>query len=395
MTTSIHIPFSEPVSAISLSDQAQLLSPANPLPIAPKPPLGLLIVGPDPITESALPTATSPSIERRVHSFSAAREYPTPVGSVAVKSHLDTSFDTIDHSHIPEPIRKPPPQQNTHYDFDALNVKQERGDELLYTPARTSSLDWSSGPISPSLSTPQELFCVPNSQFSASSSSFHSYPTASTWKALTPISASAGPSFHEAQSHDNVDLKQIQSFLAVSKKRREPQFDNKLPASTSSRSYVTQTTDWTAGSERAFAVPLVEDDEEDAFEVCDADVAMKVSECDDGSWQGRAAEKHIHNNDLGIIVALLARKENGDLGLRSVTSFIDRPNMLATYTPSPQSSPLNDSMTARLFCHFINVTGPSMSMFERHPANPSLIFQGQPVPKSQQHIWTCKSQTIE
>jgi hypothetical protein len=136
----------------------------------------------------------------------------------------------------------------------------------------------------------------------------------------------------------------------------------------------------------------VDEDEEDPYDVSDEDIAMEEYEYDEhGTWQGDVQENHLKNNDLGIVVAMQARQENLDLRLRTFTSFIDRANMLATYTPSPQSSPLNDSMTARLFCHFIHVTGPSMSMFERHPANPSLIFQGQPVSKSQQHIWTCKS----
>ena len=101
-------------------------------------------------------------------------------------------------------------------------------------------------------------------------------------------------------------------------------------------------------------------------------------------------QQHLKNNDLGVVVALQARQDTRALNLRAMTSYIDRPNMLATYTPSPQASPLQDPMVARLFCHFINVTGPSISMNERHPANPSLIFQGRPVPRSQQHIWTCK-----
>jgi hypothetical protein len=69
---------------------------------------------------------------------------------------------------------------------------------------------------------------------------------------------------------------------------------------------------------------------------------------------------------------------------------INVPNMLSTYVPSSQASPLRDTTTARIFYHFINVVAPSISMFERHPANPSLLYQGRPVPQSQQHIWTCK-----
>jgi hypothetical protein len=125
-------------------------------------------------------------------------------------------------------------------------------------------------------------------------------------------------------------------------------------------------------------------------DVSDDETNINMEDHDEtADWQG-VNHDHLRNNDLGILVALQAGQVNQDLSLRSITSFIDGPDMLATYVPSPQSSPLRDSMTARIFCHFINVTGPTMSMFERHPANPSLIFQGYPIPRSQQHIWTCK-----
>jgi hypothetical protein len=146
--------------------------------------------------------------------------------------------------------------------------------------------------------------------------------------------------------------------------------------------------------EQSGAIPDPEDypveDDDDPFDVSDEDEEM--DEFNDG--QDRPSDiqdqHHLKNNDLGVVVALQARQDTQRLALRSITSYIDRPDMLATYVPSPQASPLQDPMAARIFCHFINVTGPTMSMFERHPANPSLIFQGRPVPRSQQHIWTCK-----
>jgi hypothetical protein len=156
--------------------------------------------------------------------------------------------------------------------------------------------------------------------------------------------------------------------------------------------YPPQTTEWGLGQpsplERTQFNMLDEDD--GPFDVSDDDIVMGDND-DSEVWQQEdILDNHLRNNDLGIVVALQASQDNRGLSLRSFTSFIDRPNMLATYTPSSQSTPLRDQMTARIFCHFINVTGPSMSMYERHPANPSLIFQGAPVPKSQQHIWACK-----
>lgn len=74
--------------------------------------------------------------------------------------------------------------------------------------------------------------------------------------------------------------------------------------------------------------------------------------------------------------------------VRSFRGFVDANYELETYTPTSTSSPLNDTQTAAVFWHFVNVTGPSMSLYERHPFDPSPMFQGQPVPKSRQHIWT-------
>lgn len=132
-----------------------------------------------------------------------------------------------------------------------------------------------------------------------------------------------------------------------------------------------------------------EEEMEDPFDVSDEDIAMGEPQ-ETEAWQNDAQDDHLKSNDLGIVVALQASRDSHGLGLRSYNSFIDRPNMLATYMPSSQATPMRDPMTAIVFCHFVNVTGPSMSIFERHPANPSLMFQGAPVPRSQQHIWACE-----
>ncbi|KAI1322987.1 hypothetical protein F5Y16DRAFT_412894 [Xylariaceae sp. FL0255] len=61
--------------------------------------------------------------------------------------------------------------------------------------------------------------------------------------------------------------------------------------------------------------------------------------------------------------------------------------VLATYDPSPINSPLTDRHIAAVFWHFINVTGPSMSLYERHPLDPANTFQGQAIHTKQQNIW--------
>lgn len=99
---------------------------------------------------------------------------------------------------------------------------------------------------------------------------------------------------------------------------------------------------------------------------------------------------HLESNDLGIQVARQLEPLHDLYGVR-IRSFagVADDNILDTYTPSSASSPLNDSQTAAVFWYFVNVTGHSMSMYERHPFDPSPMFQGHPVPKQRQHIWTC------
>lgn len=85
---------------------------------------------------------------------------------------------------------------------------------------------------------------------------------------------------------------------------------------------------------------------------------------------------------------ILAISSPGDNHHRSFSTYLNEPNFLTTYRPSPLVSPLMDSKCARIFCHFVASTGPLLSIFERHPINPSVMFTGGPVPQSQQGLWT-------
>ncbi|KAE8400724.1 hypothetical protein BDV37DRAFT_274219 [Aspergillus pseudonomiae] len=89
-------------------------------------------------------------------------------------------------------------------------------------------------------------------------------------------------------------------------------------------------------------------------------------------------------NQLSLIMTSANRDERQ---LRSFTTYLNEPNVLASYHPTLGSSPLNNPKTARIFLHFIHSTGPSLSIFERHPIDPSTMF-GAPVPAAQQGLWT-------
>ncbi|KAI9884345.1 MAG: 25S rRNA (adenine645-N1)-methyltransferase [Watsoniomyces obsoletus] len=97
------------------------------------------------------------------------------------------------------------------------------------------------------------------------------------------------------------------------------------------------------------------------------------------------------HRELGPVMALQAGE---DRNLRTFTNYLAEPNMLATYRPSPLAAQLRDPMTGRIFCHFLTATGPSMSIFERHPANPSVMFSTGPVPSSQRSLWTYTLPTL-
>jgi hypothetical protein len=137
----------------------------------------------------------------------------------------------------------------------------------------------------------------------------------------------------------------------------------------------------------------ISNDEYDPFDVSDDETLNDTSDHEDPAMGFK--DEHLKKNDLGIIVALQARDDAEDRDLRSFQSLISSFDALNVYVPSPQPSPLRDGATARIFCHFVNCIGPMISMYERHPANPSLIFMGLPIPRSQQHIWSCEQNTTK
>lgn len=73
--------------------------------------------------------------------------------------------------------------------------------------------------------------------------------------------------------------------------------------------------------------------------------------------------------------------------MRSYNTYLNEPNILATYRPSMGSSPLNNPKTARIWVHFMHATAPAISIMERHNASPTPFFGG-PVPASQQGLWS-------
>lgn len=120
-----------------------------------------------------------------------------------------------------------------------------------------------------------------------------------------------------------------------------------------------------------------------------------VDDREDDYWDVDSDEENVathgrlaaaSTSDLGLMLALSANQNSR--GIRSLHGFLNEPNVLATYHPVYTASPLMDPQTARVFCHFITATAPTLSLGERHPANPSIMFSGHPVPPSQRSLWT-------
>ena len=121
--------------------------------------------------------------------------------------------------------------------------------------------------------------------------------------------------------------------------------------------------------------PIFQEAEEELYDVESDEEDTKVGQFSDVPF-----------NDLGRMLQISACRTDTDV--RTITNGLDSPNILATYQPSYAASPLRDSHTARVFCHFITTTGPTLNVCERHPANPSVIFSGRPVSPAQRALWS-------
>ncbi|KAM0309913.1 hypothetical protein ACHAO8_008594 [Botrytis cinerea] len=289
--------------------------------------------------------------------------------------------DTVDRSYLPTPEHRSPPGSGpTHYDFNALFEQQSPGGN--FPVMQSSPSPWIVDQNSTPHAYPHKYAQNTNPQFSLLSPPMVTTQSNSSWQ---QPAFSHPPNLSSSMSHAPL-TNQVTPILETA---YTPPFDMAQQAShisdgTFSHHTVPRNTDDHIINKNNYAT--IEQGNEQTFD--DDEMSLDNDQwADNYEYDNFNAQKNMEYG-IGQVIALQARQNAQDQSLRSFTSLLDRSNMLSAYNPSLRSSPLNDSMTARIFCHFINVTGPSISMFERNPANPSLIFQGTPVPSSQQHIWT-------
>ncbi|KAF2748876.1 hypothetical protein M011DRAFT_518479 [Sporormia fimetaria CBS 119925] len=86
------------------------------------------------------------------------------------------------------------------------------------------------------------------------------------------------------------------------------------------------------------------------------------------------------------LIRRVHHENTNDTEIRRFDTFIYE-GILTQYRPELVANPLKNPKTARVFLHFIHVTGPMLSIYERNPRNSSLLDDG-PVSPSHQSMWT-------
>ncbi|KAL5115167.1 hypothetical protein ACEQ8H_006921 [Pleosporales sp. CAS-2024a] len=118
---------------------------------------------------------------------------------------------------------------------------------------------------------------------------------------------------------------------------------------------------------------------------------------DDDYWDVQSDEEMLDREDQDNGESMLASTEfnmirrihheqASELAIRRHDSFI-YDGLLTHYKPEYAASPLRNIKTARVFAHYIHVTGPSVSIYERNPRNSSMMFEDS-LPTAQQSLWT-------
>jgi Fungal specific transcription factor domain len=97
-----------------------------------------------------------------------------------------------------------------------------------------------------------------------------------------------------------------------------------------------------------------EEDEEDEDDPWDVEID---SECN--IQPSEQSQKDLNN------MLIMNASQDARGGTRSFTTFLNHKNILAYYRPSRSALPQADEKAARIFCHFVSSTGPSLTIFER------------------------------
>ena len=364
------------------SSQKPLPAPRAP-PITPKAAGSAFSSAPRP----SLTTTETPLVEQGASKSNAEGD---TTAAPSEPSQLNNDPSSINHANLQARRSEKAPQHDRTYQYSStFDTRPHGSSDPQHTAPESMEMElsgWSGGPPSASPTFPDDIFFDSNARYPATAMPRQLYSSQPGWANADGSSKSFSTPFSTYGAYD-APFSAPGPVSEVGLTPQQPQEHLQTWDGKQVTGYAKVGQD---ARENIEPVPAPVDlDSDDPFDVSDEDDDYDTDDSA-GVLQGMSGDSCTVDNELGVIVSAQTAHVGQDLSLRSITSFINRPNMLSTYTPSHRSSPLNDAMTSRIFSHFINVTAATISMFERNPANPSLIFQRTPVPRFQQHVWTCK-----
>ena len=132
----------------------------------------------------------------------------------------------------------------------------------------------------------------------------------------------------------------------------------------------------------ASAVVPHDNPQDDLYDSIDEDASM--SESDDG--------EHASKSLMAPVIKAMHAWDSRDASLRSFSTFA-RSGTLGEYMSSPNVSELKDHAKRKLFEHFMRVTGPSISLYERHPFDPAerQMADSDSGADEGRNIWSCET----
>lgn len=122
--------------------------------------------------------------------------------------------------------------------------------------------------------------------------------------------------------------------------------------------------------------------QDDLYDSIDEDASM--SESDDGEQASKSL--------MVPVVKAIHAWDSRDASLRSFSTFA-RNDALGEYMSSPNISELKDHAKRKLFEQFMRVTGPTMSLYERHPFDPAerRVADSNSGADEKSNIWSCET----
>lgn len=129
-----------------------------------------------------------------------------------------------------------------------------------------------------------------------------------------------------------------------------------------------------------------------------ANLSLTHTDMEDGEeWDEDSDDEH--ESSLAVVAPVVNRLYTPGMRDTSMGTFNEFAGSYAVseYMSAPGLSELKDSAKRDIFEHFMRVTGPSMSLYERHPFDESEQQVTDSIPGSGTNIWSCEllCETIE